>query len=127
LLKFSRAERSSAHRFKGWANASRFLKERFKNSKAEDFLEGDFFGGEVVHKRLTLDPPTRSRVKFFPIYKIVKLPIDFLCFRAIIDLVRNSIFSNKSLIDKLSVILLSLTLIVFFAKIAIAILAKNTI
>ena len=72
--KFSWAERSSAHGFKGWANASRFFRVRFKNSKAEDFLEGDFFGGEVVNKRLTLDPPTRSRVKFFADFKNRQTP-----------------------------------------------------
>ena len=46
--KFWRAERSSAQGFKAFPTASRFFRVRFKNSKAEDFLEGDFFGGEVV-------------------------------------------------------------------------------
>ena len=43
--KFSRAERSSAHRFKGWANASRFFRVRFepKIFWREIFLEGRSF------------------------------------------------------------------------------------
>ena len=41
-----------------WAipNASRFCKVRLKKYEAEDFLEGEFFGGEVENEDITLAP-----------------------------------------------------------------------
>ena len=70
LAGFWRAERSSAQGVKPFPTASRFFRVRFKNSKAQDFWREDFFGEKVVHKRITLDPPIRSRVKNFAYGKL---------------------------------------------------------
>jgi hypothetical protein len=38
--------------------------------RAEDFLEGEFFGGEVGYLNRTLAPPTPARVIFFASAKL---------------------------------------------------------
>jgi len=54
-----------------------FHKVRFKNSKPEDFLEGEFFGGEVVHKQQHLPHPPVRVFKTFADFENQQTPLLF--------------------------------------------------